>query len=877
MKKKLISFLLICLITLPVTLVFSQASKDEEVMLAFRFPAIGSVYVSSILNDQAKQSYLPITELFNLFQINYEPDIKNFTVRGTYLKADNPFEINLSKMQIKLGKQVYSITPDDFRIGNVDFYLSPAIYEKVFGLIFTLNVDYLTMTLVTDKKMPIQEKNEREEKRNKISSDQPNKEDFPLAYKRARKIVGGAMVDYALNGLASSTSQSFGYTFTGGMEVFGGDIQGTVVGSKTNNMPNYLQTSNLRWRFAVRDNPFFSTFTLGQLSTTGLMRQQIRGIAITNDPVEPRKNFDAYVIDGHTEPESEVELYLNDRLISYMRADELGYYRFNVPVSYGTSRLSTRVYTPSGEVKLTDRELQVPFTFLPKGVVSYNLQGGTIDNSVSQITSDKYVGHGDLAMGITKWLTALIGADYSTSRLWKSTPFMYGSISSRIAKQYLITADIAPVSYYRASGSVMYPSDLSINIIYSHFLHKDIYNPLGAIDDIVGSIYIPINILGLSAGLRLGGQQTELLGSTTTKINIDLSSRIRQFNLRLNYRDAFSHFHNAVFFNENSLTTSLTYTIARVPGIPIFVRGTFIRAQAFYDFRIDKIVQTDLQLSRTLFRNARLNASIGYNYQQKYFSTEVGFTLDLKSVRSTTTFNSLGSLAAIRQSLNGSIGVDARNGKLEPSNREQVGRSAVSVVSYVDNNNSGTYDKGDEILPYNSVTLDNPVTSGVGKDGVLRLSQLQSYYRYNLKVNRNAISDPTLVPLNGEFSFVTDPNQYKRIEIAFYRGGIIDGKVLIDRPAGMEGQGGLRLLIKGVSSKFELTVHSFSDGGFYAMDIPPGKYTLEVDPAQLGFLGVTCPQGALKFEIQALSQGDYVEGQKIILEPIPDPEKPDGK
>jgi hypothetical protein len=159
----------------------------------------------------------------------------------------------------------------------------------------------------------------------------------------------------------------------------------------------------------------------------------------------------------------------------------------------------------------------------------------------------------------------------------------------------------------------------------------------------------------------------------------------------------------------------------------------------------------------------------------------------------------------------------------------------------------------------------------------LRLTQLQSYYRYNLKVNRNAIANPTLVPEKTEFSFITDPNQYKRIELAFYRGGIVEGKVYIDKATGTLGQGGLRLLIKGTTNKYEETVRTFSDGGFYAMDIPPGKYTIEVDQTQLGFLQVTNPKGALNFEIHALSEGDYIEGLEIHLIPEPEKEKTEGK
>ena len=69
MKKKFISFFLSISFTFFISLAFSQTNSDEEVMLAFRYPAIGGVYISSILNDQTKQTYLPVMELFNLFQI----------------------------------------------------------------------------------------------------------------------------------------------------------------------------------------------------------------------------------------------------------------------------------------------------------------------------------------------------------------------------------------------------------------------------------------------------------------------------------------------------------------------------------------------------------------------------------------------------------------------------------------------------------------------------------------------------------------------------------------------------------------------------------------------------------------------------------------
>lgn len=220
--------------------------------------------------------------------------------------------------------------------------------------------------------------------------------------------------------------------------------------------------------------------------------------------------------------------------------------------------------------------------------------------------------------------------------------------------------------------------------------------------------------------------------------------------------------------------------------------------------------------------------------------------------------------SCLAQSLTGNIGFDAPNNQVVLNNRQQVGQAAASILLFADNNNSGKYDKGDELLPFRGVNIDRTATITVGKDSILRLTQLQSYYKYNLSVNRNAIPDPTLVPLKDKFSFIADPNQFKQIEIPFYRGGIVEGTVLLERSGKQFGQGGLRINIKGKNSDFEQTVRSFNDGGFYVMDLPPGSYTLSVDQSQLGFLNAK-QNKPIEFEIKARAEGDYIEGLEIIL------------
>jgi len=157
----------------------------------------------------------------------------------------------------------------------------------------------------------------------------------------------------------------------------------------------------------------------------------------------------------------------------------------------------------------------------------------------------------------------------------------------------------------------------------------------------------------------------------------------------------------------------------------------------------------------------------------------------------------------------------------------------------------------------------------LGSDGILRMSQMQSYWTYKMTIDISSLPDPSLAPKVTSFNLVAEPNRYKQIDIPLYRTGTIEGMAIINKNGEKQGIGGLRLLLKKVGSKdFLETIRTFSDGGFYTFSLLPGKYTLEIDPAQLDFLQARIVQEVLEFEIKALSEGDYIEGLNFELNPI---------
>ncbi|MCH8487733.1 MAG: hypothetical protein LAT75_12765 [Candidatus Cyclonatronum sp.] len=848
----------------------SHAAPDDtdEVVLIFSYPAVGRVYVTALFDYNQNELLVPVTELFTLLGINYaRGETQRNVIEGVFLTNGERYSMNFDNFSIMKGGRRYEFDAERMLAGALDFYLTPEVWREVFGLDFTFNFSALSLSLRTERVLPIEERRQREQARQRIEGLDFQRQFNPLLFPRERAVIRTGFLDYNLSGssLINEQRQNYAYSFVGGLEFLGGDLQGSHVGGYTADGQWFNRTSNFRWRYVMPDNPFISTLTAGQLSTGGINSARIRGLSLTNEPIESRQLFGTYVLEGRAEPDSEVELYFNNRLLEYTRADGLGFYRFEIPLRYGTTRLETRIYTPSGAMQVSERQVQIPFVFLPQGQVQYNMEGGVLDQTFGA-RGTNLAAHGNVAYGLNSWLTTRAGLEYNEFE--SEVPNLYGSLSARVFSQYLVNMDVVPGAFYRAQSSVVFASSRSIAATYTYFDGESRFNSRRAIDQLNGNLYTPLPLGSLNAGIRVSGDVVRYSWGSETRGSGDLFFRLLDVNLRFNYRNTLIQSGSSLSRGNGQFTATGSYTIPRQSMLPRPFRSVFLRGSLVYDERTRSIRSVDAQLSRNIGRIGRFNVGMTRQLQNNITIVQGGLNLDLGGrVRSSTDFRGASGNYSARQALRGSVGFDDHAGYLQTTDRQQVGRAAASVLLFIDNNNSGTYDEGDEILPYAAVRLDRSASSRVGGDGVLRLTQLQSYFRYNLEINRNAIPHPLLVPAMDKFSFVADPNQYKRIEIPFYRSGVIDGSVQIRRAGETEGQGGMRLLLNGLDNNYSEVIRTFFGGGFYAMDIPPGRYTLEVDPGQLDFLGLVPFDGVTEFEIRSLADGDFVEDINIILVP----------
>ena len=839
-----------------------KLEREEEIYLSFRYRGgIDAIIIAYRRNDQY---FLPVTELFNLLSIDYTVDPANLSITGFYLDPATKYELGFLQRIARLGEKQLNFTASDFLIKDIDFYVQPLLLKTLFGLDFSVDISRLVLSLETDKVLPIVERYERRTKHRKgMLTSVEVIEAYPLIAGRDKQVISGYFIDYSLYGYLSEEGQITSYNLSGGGEFLAGDIQGDISGTTTSNIA-VRQYSDLHWRYVLDRRNLLSAISLGQLNSTGLNSLSYTGISFTNESIEPRQSFADFIVEGTTLPESDVELYQNNRLVDFHKADESGYYRFTVPLKYGTADLKLKIYGPTGGVIESAKRIQIPYTFLPAGTINYFLGIGKQQKAELAWNNQNILSQFHISAGLTKWLTNKIGVDFVEGEN-QNRPLFYNSLSARIALQYLLNLDIAPNVSNKMTLRVLYPSAKSWSIDYTDYKSGGYLNKSNLKRALTLNTYLPFSVKSFQQTARFSIGKSDYQTSSRLTYNIDYSIFVRRVRLGAKYRDVLQYSSGDYLGNAGKFSLLAMYTIPRTPNVNKFLRGTYFRTEIKSKVNSREVHEVELQVLKQISNAGRLQLSYSYDFQRQFRRLELGLNFDFNSVRSSSRIRSSGGRTSFSETVRGSIAIDGNNHELVYDNRHQVGRSGISVRMYVDQNDSGIYEKNERIIPGNAVRLLNSSSRQITKSGISRLTQLLPYRRYNFIINEAYIRDPILVPMYKEFAVVTDPNRYKQLDVPFYITGIIEGQVIRRGESGPEPIGGLRLYLEGVDNQKELTLHTFSDGSFYAMEIPPGSYEISVDSAQLLFLNAVSAPEKHYFEIKAIAEGDFVESLNFIL------------
>ena len=853
-----------------------------EIDFVLEYGPMGRRYLTVyIVNDEA---FLPLFDLFSLFKINISYSSSQRVASGFYIDEENEYTIDFLTQTMRVGDNSGTFTDEDIRVGNNGFYLKPDLFAEFFDLWFEVEPARLRLTLETDVELPVLTLQEREQARSQIRGVRDGSEFYPLEFPRNRKLFGSGFLDYQLSGSAfnslNTNTQQMSTAY--GFELLGGDMSGRLNLNRSSTGDVSTSTDLSTWRFVISDNPYMTTIRAGNVATQGLSGGRVRGVSFTNEPLYLPEIFDVYPIFGVTEPQAQVELLMNNRLIDFVTVDESGEYELFVPIRYGNTTLEVVEYLPDGRIRRELKDIRVPGSFLSPGEVRYSGAVGLAENrnggvDLPGFRENDLAGSLSVSGGLTRRLTATQTL-YFRENEFDPWPELSTSLTGRLGTAYLVSTTAAPGSRYDLQLSTLSVSRFTFSGAYTYFEPGNVQNS-GVRQQAGGGLSLPIRLVpqrplllsfsGTYSDLRRGGNRFSYRASTGFGLG--------GVRFRVTYRDQLSTQSISSTTEGAGATYTLNTNTGNLPFISRLTGRVSLTANLNHDVKNRQLTNFSMRAYKSFSSRSSFNATFDRDLIRGFNSFQAGLQIRFNNVRSTTNTRISDNSRSVTQTLSGSVGYDDNFHRFVLSERNMVGSSAVSVVQFLDADADGRYDKGEDILAFDGIGFVTGGQKKLGSDGVLRLWQLPTYRRINFSVDNLRNPNPTAVTYLDRFSIFTDPNRFKLLEIPYDYSGVAIGGIYQVNRGEKTGLGGANFIIRAKDGSFETEERTFSDGGFYVMDIPPGDYILELSPLLVSFMDVGDQVTQTEFTITPQDGGDFVDGIEIVLqgEPTPVPVEPE--
>jgi hypothetical protein len=267
-------------------------------------------------------------------------------------------------------------------------------------------------------------------------------------------------------------------------------------------------------------------------------------------------------------------------------------------------------------------------------------------------------------------------------------------------------------------------------------------------------------------------------------------------------------------------------------------------------------------LSRQLGNVMNLELGAGWN---RGIGTSLSFYLStqLPSVRAATSVTvPLKGPATADQFVQGSLLYDPANRRMGFASGPSLERAGVSGRVFLDENGNGRREVWEQVLP--DVRVQAGFTSALSdSSGRYQVWDLPSFQPVVVTIDSSSLGSPLWVPAYASVGVETSPNRFRSLDIPIVPGGVIEGRLVRQTPAGLSPVPGVKLLLKRRGSEESRALFTFSDGAFYLIGVKPGEYDLAVDGEALSRLGLHGEP--LGFTMPGSPDGATVDGLELQI------------
>lgn len=820
----------------------------DETSVFLNVQRVGGIEMGAVI--KARMVYLPITDLFQFLKVKNQTTPGFDSVTGYFINPEAHYCIDNVRYQISYQGKTIQLEPSDLIQTESNLYLR-LDYFRIFGLSSSFNFSNLTVKMSAGTDLPVVREMQMAQLHRNLSrlkgettADTFIRRNFPL--------LSIGVADWSL----TTTQQSDGLNDLRAGLVLGG----VVAGGEANVVLNYSSAQPFderqqfyQWRYANNDNKLLRQVTLGRIFTraTSSINDPVVGVQVTNAPTSYRKSAGSYRLSRFTQPGWTVELYVNNVLVDFTKADASGFFSFDVPLVYGTSNIRLRYYGPYGEERNWEDNITMPFNFLPKKEFEYTASAGMVED-----TLHSRFGRASLSYGVSRFLTVTAGNEYLSS-VGSGANMPFASASLRLHSRLMFIADYtqgvkgSALLNYRLPGN----GELELNWIkYDRDQRALFYNYR---EERKLSFTLPFSRRHFSGLTRLLINQTVITENTSydraewllSAAFKNVSANLSTYMVSAGQQDP-PRFDPYVYSN-----ASLAYR---------FGRGFTLMPQAQYSFKERRFISAKCELEKYFLNRGYFNISYEQNFMSGMYGFGAGLRYDLSFARVGVAARRYNEVNAVTATASGSMILDAKTGYVGVNNRSSAGRAGITIAPFLDINGNGIRDAGEPKVAGLKVAINSGRVQYSTQDTLIRLFDLEPYTNYFVDVSQNNFENINWQVRNKTMNVAVSPNQLRLIEVPVVVMSEASGTVYLSDSLGRKGIGRIEVNIYRTDGSRVAHVLSDRDGFYSYMGLTPGDYIIQPDEEQLSSLGMT--SGApRRIHIPATRDGSFLDGLNLEI------------
>jgi outer membrane protein OmpA-like peptidoglycan-associated protein len=836
----------------------NETVKPEPFNLSVKFENVGwSEFYA--LYAEPNQLYLPLSRVFDVLKINATQTNNGKTIEGYFIDKNKSYKVDYDAGELTFGSLKIPLTPENSLYDMGVLYLSPTVLNQAFGLKTNFDFRSLSANISADYELPVMRLMKLEDAR-RLMRGYAGDEKYDKEYPRKYHFLKTGMLDWSVS---ANQSAVYGNETRAGLalgaEVFGGELSTWLYYSDKFGFNRNQQ--RYHWRWVDNNFKLIRQFQVGRIYNRNIatLLYPVDGFMVTNAPTTIRKALGTYQISENTNPDWLVELYINNVLMDYTRADASGFFSFQVPIVYGSTEVTLRYYGPNGEEHADRKTYNMPYNMLPVGEFEYRVSGGTLLDGFNTL-----YGRAETNLGIAKWLTAGAGYEYLAS-IAGNPHIPFGNLTLQPFSKMIITGEYAHKVRYKASLNYNFANNSMLELFYARYDKNQkaiIYNFL---EERIGSFSFPVRFKNVSTVTKASFRQNIYPNFQYNSGELMFSTFYRNFNANL------SNYLNYTTFDNRNIYSNLSLGFR-------FNKGFSFRPSVMYSFTennplwYQNIISYKAELEKQIFKKGYLTVGYENNNLVDFSSVHMAFRYDFSFLSTYASAHYTNGAFQTAQSARGSLAFGGGNGYVHFDAREAVGRSAIAIVPYVDINFNGKRDVNEPAASGLDVACSGGKTLQRKNDSIVRVVGLDPFVDYSLSVTESNFNNIAWKINTQRLKITTDPNQFKQIEIPVQPMGEMSGLVVDEYNNGVS-----RILINifNTQGKSEKTVMTENDGFYSYLGLKPGNYVAVVDSMQLKVLNMTAEP--VSFKIKEDVNGDIVEvlPLKLIRNIIPNQSRED--